>query len=56
MICGGTRVPRVVSGVAPETDGGHRLWVLVPIVSHSPFTVAIRRDAELNPPEAGATD
>jgi hypothetical protein len=54
LFIGSTRVSRVVSGVAPETHG-------VNCQPHCPLkkiTVsrAIRRDAELNPRDAGATD
>ena len=53
--CGSTRVPRVVLGVAPETVGGCGPSLLGAINSGRTSADPIRWDAELNPPEAGAT-
>jgi hypothetical protein len=51
---GSTRLRRVVSGVTPETVCGHRLLSFVR--SRQSYACwAIRRDAELNPRDAGAT-
>jgi hypothetical protein len=49
-----TRVSRVVSGVTPETCGWSRLLCFSNTGGFLSAD-AIRRDAELNPPEAGAT-
>ena len=50
-----TRVPRVVSGVAPETSGGWSLNSPGAGDSERPSALPIRRDAELDPRDAGAT-
>jgi hypothetical protein len=55
MIMGGTGLRPVVSGVTPETIGNRTsVWCMnkhQPSVSHD----EIRRDAEFNPRDAGAT-
>jgi len=53
---GSTRVSRVVSGSPrPETFCKTQLAVVRPINVNRTPAAAIRRERELNPPEAGAT-
>jgi hypothetical protein len=55
FLLGGTRVSRVVSGVAPETLGKPDTdFSFIAWMSSRPD--ATRWDAALNPPEAGATN
>jgi putative protease len=55
LIPGGTGVPPVVSGVAPETRTDGMLHVPLPAKFHRASISAIRRDAELNRRDACAT-
>jgi putative protease len=54
-LAGGTGVPPVVSGVAPETVGKRAIARCMEHQKQSEASAGIRRDAEFNPREAGAT-